>query len=402
MPRARYGLVVLLSTAALISAAVVAYARLADRPPRSLSELVGEASDTFAVHDAADIRPHADAYRRFAVEDSIWRARNDRMLLRWQTSLGAVWHISPRQLVQDSAFYLVRDQRLADAADLLGRWLVAHPQDDELRVEHARLLAQIGRVDDALGEYALAVGRRAGDRELRDEYAAALLQARRYAEAADQYRRLLAADRASISARLGLARALSWGEQPRAAEPVLRDLVRALPGDTTVLAMLHSVRAAIDPTAEEAAAWVSEEPRFAPYRLAYARALVEARRPAAAVAQFDTLLMAGESVALLREAAGVHAAIPDSVGSARLLGRAVALAPGDSALRRDYAKALSWSGDTRGAIEQLTLLLREHPNADDLLMRGRLYLWSGDQNRAEPDLIASARMSPRVETYTLL
>jgi len=402
MARTRYGIAVVLATVGLVSAAVIAYARLADGPPRLLSEFVGEATDTFAVHGASDIRPRADAYRRFAVEDSLWRLRNDLTLHHWQTALGAVWHPSQLQLLRDSAYYLVRDNRLAEAADLLGRWLARHPDDDDLRVERARLLAQSDRTDSALAEYARVVERHPADRATRDEYAGALLLARRLDDAAVQYRRLLASDPRSVPYRLGLVRALSWGDRPREAEPLLRELVATAPGDTSLVGMLRSVRAAIDPSADEAARWVADEPGYAPYRLAYARALGAARRSVGAAAQFDTLLMGGESVALLREAAGAHAAIPDSVGSARLLGRAVALAPSDTSARREYARALAWSGDRAGAIEQLGVLIRAHPDADDLLMRGRLYLWSGDDIRAEPDLVASARMAPRAETLVLL
>src|SRR5512132_2531738 len=143
MARARYGVVVIASTIALVGAAVVAYARLADRPRRPLSQLVGEATDTFAVRGVSDIAPNASAYRRFAVEDSIWRARNDRMLLRWQSAAGSVWHASPRQLLLDNVYFLGKGNRFAEAAELIGRWLAAHPHDSELRLEHARLLAQI-------------------------------------------------------------------------------------------------------------------------------------------------------------------------------------------------------------------------------------------------------------------
>ena len=402
MTASRYGVVLGVSTLALVGVAVIAYARLAEpsRPP--LTRLSSEASDTFAVHGVADIAPNAAAYRRFAVEDSIWRARNDLMLLRWQTSAGAVWHPSPRQVVLDSAFLLVGTGRLADAADLIGRWLAVNPHDADLRVERARLLAQAIRIEEALGEYVLALRDRPNDHRLREEYAAALLQARHYGPAAAEYRSLLAANGESISYRMGLARALAWGEQPRAADTVLTALARALPGDTTVLAMLHSVRASFDPTASEAAAWVRGEPRFIPYRVAYARALVTEHRAIEAAAQFDTVLATEVTVALLREAAGARAAIPDSIGSARLLGRALALAPGDSSVRRAYAKALAWSGDRRAAIEQLSVLLRDRLDPDDLLMRGQLYLWSGDEQRAEPDLAASARLSPRPGTYLML
>ena len=402
MASTRYGVAVIASTIALVAVAVVAYARLAERPQRSLSTIVGEASDTFAVHGVSDIAPSAAAYQRFAVEDSIWRARNDRMLLRWQTSAGAVWHPSPRQVVLDSAYLLVNAGRLAEAAEVIGRWLAAHPRDADLRVERARLLAQSGRMDDAFGEYLIALGDRPGDRQLREEYAGALLEAGRYDKSAVEFRRLLAANPSSIPYRLGLARALAWGEHPRDADPILSALAHSLPGDTTVRAMLHSVRASFDPTAKEAAIWVTDEPHYLPYRLAYARALVAAHRPRDAAAQFDTLLASGETVALLREAAGTRGEIPDSLGSARLLGRALALAPTDTSVRRAYAKALAWAGDRPAAIEQLSILLRDRPDADDLLLRGQLYLWSGDLARAEPDLAASARMAPRAGTFLML
>lgn len=400
--RARYGVVVVAATIALVAVAVVAYARLAERPSRSLRPIVGETSDTFAVHGVRDIAPATADYRRFAVEDSIWRARNDRMLLRWQTSAGAVWHPSPRQVVLDSAYLLVGAGRLLDAADVIGRWLALHPRDSDLRVERARLLAQTGRIDDALLEYQLALDDRPGDLKVREEYAGALLQPGHYDQSAAEYRRLLAAVPSSVPYRLGLARALAWGNHPRDADPVLSALAHALPGDTAILGMLHGVRASFDPKAREAAAWVAGEPRYTPYRLAYARALAIEHHPAEAAAQFDTVLAAGETVALLREAAGTRAAIPDSVGSARLLGRALGLAPSDTSIRREYAKALAWSGDRRAAIEQLTILLRDRPNADDLLLRGQLYLWSGDQNHAEPDIAAAARLDPRPGTFVLL
>ena len=402
MARTRYGVVVLASTIALVAVAVVAYARLADRRPPPLSRLVGEATDSFSVRGASDIAPNASAYRRFAVEDSIWRARNDRMLLRWQTAAGAVWHPSPRQLLLDSAWFLGKANRFDDAAELIGRWLAAHPQDTELRIEHARLLAQIRRNDEALAEYRRAVDERPSDRLLREEYADALLQMGHYPDATAQYRTLLAARPTSIPYRLGLARALAWGEHPREADPVLSALARELPADTAIVGMLHSVRASIDPTAKEAAHWVADDPHFLPYRIAYARALAGEHRSAEAAAQFDTVLAAGETVALLREAAGTRGEIPDSVGSARLLGRALALAPGDSSVRRAYAKALAWAGDRRAAIEQLTILLRAKPDADDLLLRGQLYLWSDDLARAEPDLVAAARMNPKPGTFLLL
>src|SRR5262245_34847962 len=53
---------------------------------------------------------------------------------------------------------------------------------------------------------------------VRAELAAVLLQSRKYDEAAREYRVLLARDPASFEYRLGLARALAWGDRPRDAE----------------------------------------------------------------------------------------------------------------------------------------------------------------------------------------
>ena len=107
---------------------------------------------------------------------------------------------------------------------------------------------------------------------VRAELAATLLNANRFDEAAAEYRRLLATDPGNRVYRLGLARALAWGDHPRDAERELLR-VRDRQNASVVDPLLRSVRAALDPTAAEAAAWRREAPGYLPYRLALARAL---------------------------------------------------------------------------------------------------------------------------------
>jgi predicted Zn-dependent protease len=53
---------------------------------------------------------------------------------------------------------------------------------------------------------------------VRAELAALLLQSGRYDDAAREYRALVARDTANTAYRLGLVRALAWGDHPREAE----------------------------------------------------------------------------------------------------------------------------------------------------------------------------------------
>ena len=238
---------------------------------------------------------------------------------------------------------------------------------------------------------------------VRAEFAGVLLQTKRYDEAVREYRALIGIAPSNAAYKLGLARALAWGGHPRDAEPVLAALVRSQRADTAAARMLVEVRLALEPGSAEAAGWVREFPRNSDYRLALARAYVRERRYPQAFAAFDTLLASSATVALLREAAGAHAAARDSTGNVRLLARAVALNGGDSGLRRDYAAALSWSGDRRAAIAEYTDLLRRTPNDADLLfLRGRLEVWGGDYGAGERDLTQSLARRPSREAYALL
>lgn len=361
-----------------------------------------EGSDEFAVTNASAVRPRASAYDAYAREDALWRARNAPPVPWWSLQEGPyVWHKPPRQAATDSAYLLTRVGKLREAAAVLDGWLATHPDDAELVLDVARLRNTVGETGAAIARYRQLLA--LGPSEIgRAELAAVLLDARRYDEAATEYRTLLALRPENREYRLGVARALLWGEHGREAEAWIRSMAAAARSDTTVIALLRAARASYDPSVAEANRWVIEEPAYAPYRLAFARALASEGRTREAAAQFDRLLAVDSTLLVVREAAAAHGTIGDSLGAARLLGRAMALAPGDDSLRLDYAKALAWAGDNDRAIEQYGVLIARHPTAKLLLVRGQMHVWRGDNARGVADLRQSVALAPSYDAYVLL
>ncbi|HTI63352.1 MAG TPA: tetratricopeptide repeat protein [Gemmatimonadaceae bacterium] len=305
--------------------------------------------------------------------------------------------------MRDSVFLAGKANRPADAIATLEHFEAKHPADSEATRELARLLVRNGRSDEGLDRYRQLLAL-SPDTAIRAEYAAALLGLQQYDSAAANYKILIAADSTSVDAHYGLARALAWSNHPREAEPELHLLVERRPSDSTLVAMLRLARDAYDPSSAEAAPWVAEDPAFPRYRLQLARALVREGHPELAMAQFDTVIAADASapLPLIREAAGAHATAGDSVGNARLLGRAVALSPRDAALRRSYAEALAWAGDRRTATKQYDTLLTTNPTPELLIARGQLYELLGDGDAAERDLTQAAVMRPSPEAWVML
>jgi tetratricopeptide (TPR) repeat protein len=238
-----------------------------------------------------------------------------------------------------------------------------------------------------------------GARAIRAEYASVLLRSKRYREAAAEYRKLVASDRNNVQYRLGLARALAWGEQHREAESELRWLASRRPRDRDIAEMLRSVRASFAPTVREAEAWVRESPSHAPYRLALARALVREGKASAALPHYDMLVHSSGNVSLLREAAAAHSRARDRHGAVSLLRRATQLAPADRAVQRDYARALAAAGDRREAVAQYDVLISTAPAPELLLERGRLHASLRKDAEAERDVGAALALEPSAAAY---
>lgn len=361
-----------------------------------------EGNDRFAVANPEAVRPDPSAYDAFARADAIWRARNAPPIPWWSLKEGPyVWHEPPRQIMTDSAYELTRAGRLREAATVLDAWLALHPGDAALMLESARLHNSLGDADAAVSRYRAYLALQPNE-AARSELAATLLAGGHYDEATSEYRELLALRPENREYRLSLARALLWGDHPRDADALLGTMALATPRDTAVLSLLHDARGSYDPTDAEATRWLLEEPSYAPYRLALARALAAEGRARQAAAQFDLLLATDSSLSLLREAAGAHGSAGDSLGAARLYARAVALAPNDDSLRLDLARALAWSGNADAAIEQYSVLIARRPTAELLLVRGQLYVWRGDYARGTADLRRSVALVPSYDGFALL
>ena len=320
-----------------------------------------------------------------------------------RVNVAKAWKPSERQQLRDKLYLAGQSNRPSDAIAALEAWDAKHPRDPEALRELSRLLVRNGRVNDGLARYRELLTA-SPDSGARAEYAAALLALQQYDSAAANYRILINADSNDLSARVGLARALAWGNHPREAEPELRWVTLRVPGDTTFVVMLRVARHSYDPTSADAARWVGEDPQYAPYRLTLARLLASEGRLDLAAAQFDTLVSGNSSsLALTREAAGVHAMAGDSIGDARLLRRAVALAPADTGIRQSYAEALAWSGDRASAVAQYdTLLAASGSDPDLLIARARLYAVSGDNAAAERDLSEAIAKRPTPEAWVML
>jgi Flp pilus assembly protein TadD len=244
-------------------------------------------------------------------------------------------------------------------------------------------------------------------RAVRAELAAVLLQSKKYGQAAMEYRSLLTGDPANADYRLQLARALAWGDRPREAERELRTLRLRNPQNPAVDSLLHLVRDAMEPTSIEAGGWVVEQPNYAPYRLAYARALAREHYLWVASAQFDTLLQRPgsgtipDATALRREQAEVFIDARDVAAGTAGLRSVLRATPKDTSVRHQLAVLL---GDWRPAeaVIQYDTLLIQAPTGALFLERARLRFVVGDSTGAETDLHASLKRGASVEAYMLL
>ena len=251
---------------------------------------------------------------------------------------------------------------------------------------------------------------RPGTAIVRAEFASVLLQAGRYDEAAREYRMLLQREPNRFDYRLGLARALAWGEHHREAEAELSRLAAsrgAGAATAEITTLLRSARASFDPRAVEAAGWVTGDPLYAPYRLSLARALARDGMPPLAIAHYDTLLERGgvagtDRSTLVREMADAFVSAGDVSGGETELRRALAFAPGDTALRHTLAMVLVGARRWPAALAQYDSLIATVPTAALLVERARAHLALGNRREAESDLSTSVSLTPTAEAYLLL
>jgi tetratricopeptide (TPR) repeat protein len=252
----------------------------------------------------------------------------------------------------------------------------------------------------ALLPAALSAQRRAAEsRRIRAEYASVLLQSKKYDEAIVEYRRLVSAEPNRFEYRMGLARALAWSKQHRAAENELSRLRAQQPGHAEVAQLTRTVRAALDPSSAEARSWVTHDPRHLPYRIQLARAYAREGKARQAAAEFDTIFRSGARDDLTQEAAAAHADAKRFATALPLYRRAMARAPSDTALRHDYARTLWLSRDHAASLAQYDTLLLRFPSPLWLVERAKLRIAMRDHDGAERDLASAIAMCPTADAY---
>ncbi len=187
----------------------------------------------------------------------------------------------------------------------------------------------------------------------------AAFDAQRYAEAAEEFRRAVAADPESVRARVNLAAALAEAGDVDAAIAELERVVEIAPGNGTALfnlGSLHERRGELDRAAERFAEAASYEPRDPEIRLRLGDALrrlgrleealphygkavaLDASAETAWVGEADTLARLGRFEEAITRLETAHQLMPTAGLVAHALARILAASP-DSALR-DGARAL--------------------------------------------------------------
>lgn len=159
-----YSVFIAVAAIALPVAAVIAFLSLDGGRSTSAAPLPPpDPNDrSFLVQRADEIRPAREAYRRFAREDSLWRA-HERDAWRMSVARGGdVWTPSARQQARDRAYLLVRRGEIEAAIRVLEEWVARHPNDRESVLDLARLLNQVGRYDASIARYRQLIARPGG------------------------------------------------------------------------------------------------------------------------------------------------------------------------------------------------------------------------------------------------
>lgn len=232
------------------------------------------------------------------------------------------------------------------------------------RLALARLLRDEGRTDAAIRLYRDLLAERPTDSDLGHELARLYMWAGRYGEAEAELRRLVAAHPRDGRYRLDLARALYFNDRPQDARTVLAGI-------------------SADGAVAMAAAELDRE---------LARVLTPPPEPEPAP---PTLLE------LARRAAGEN----DLAAARDLYARAVAAAPGDTALAREYVDFLQFRDEDLDAAITALEEYRDHfgLDADGRYRLAQLYVWTDRGDAARWELESLVRDRPeRADAWSLL
>ncbi len=163
-------------------------------------------------------------------------------LWAWSSTLSAQpADSSPRQVLE-RATALEAQKQYGEAVAAYRRYLVARPENDEVRAKVARLLSWQGQWDEAAALYRDVLTRHPLDHESRVGLARVLSWHKHLDEARQEYERILQEEPNHPEALTGLGDVLLWGGHPDQALSYYERVVAAT-GDAEVAARLRALKA---------------------------------------------------------------------------------------------------------------------------------------------------------------
>ena len=245
---------------------------------------------------------------------------------------------SPRHILE-RAKALEEEQQYGEAVAAYRQYLLARPDNDDVRATVARLLSWQGEWDEAAGLYRDLLSRHPLDHDIRGGLALVLSWQKKFDQAREEYERILQDEPSHVEALSGLGDVLLWSGHQEQAIPYYERVVAAT-GDAQVAARLQSLKAA---SASAAAVVPPSEPlanrQADPMAFDGTQALERGGR-------LETMRQYADAIAVYRE------------GLQQI--------PGHDEIRTALARVLSW----QGAHEEATALYREvlerHPQDQEI------------------------------------
>ena len=245
---------------------------------------------------------------------------------------------SPRHILE-RAKALEEEQQYGEAVAAYRQYLLARPDNDDVRATVARLLSWQGEWDEAAGLYRDLLSRHPLDHDIRGGLALVLSWQKKFDQAREEYERILQDEPSHVEALSGLGDVLLWSGHQEQAIPYYERVVAAT-GDAQVAARLQSLKAA---SASAAAVVPPSEPlanrQADPMAFDGTQALERGGR-------LETMRQYADAIAVYREG--------------------LQQTPGHDEIRTALARVLSW----QGAHEEATALYREvlerHPQDQEI------------------------------------
>jgi thioredoxin-like negative regulator of GroEL len=280
----------------------------------------------------------------------------------------------------EQAEQLIKAGRPAEAEKMLRVLVGAKPGLSLPRLRLAEIYSAAKRFTEAAAQYRSLAELPGASPDMRLRLANNLAWDKQFAEAAESYALYLANRPADVEARLGLANILFWSNRLREAVPAMRSYLELRPRDTA--ARLNLARALLWTKQYEEALTEFEKlraasPKDALIELAIAQCYEQLDKPEAALASFQ---------AVLSKAPGQKDAAAASVRLNRML-------------RDRTVLSLQQKGDFKAAAEVLLSYLERAPDGEEVTLQvARLYSWAKDTPKALSHYEAYLRRYPEDTT----